>query len=322
MQKYTHLAILDFEASVVQTNDTTSHEITEFPVILVSTTAQTITAEFHTFIQPTRNPGFRNKKGIPQSVFDKAPKFPQAWADLVSFLETHKITADNTLAVTCGDWDLRAMLPTELKYHGLIDSDCDPAAAAALQLFSKWCNIKHAFATHTGKRKVDSMVRMLNIMNEKLVGTHHSGIDDSRNIVTIAKWLLRDGHLFRVTSLEQKRQEGGVEDGVEDGEEEKEEEEQAKAYERERALLIQEEKRRVKEVADAARVEKLMAGAVPPQEMFRDTLLFSVWDSDGVPTHLADGTEMTRSAVNKHKKLWKARDALHQKYLAWKEGAV
>ena len=40
------------------------------------------------------------------------------------------------------------------------------------------------------------MTDMLEKLNIELVGTHHSGIDDSRNIARIVQKLAKDGHIF------------------------------------------------------------------------------------------------------------------------------
>lgn len=284
-QRYTFLCIVDFEASINDSDGT--HEVTEFPLVLLSTATPSlgVVDEFHTFVRPQRNTNWRNHKGIPQRVFDESPRFPEAWQNLLTFLDRYGATESNTLAITCGDWDFRAMLPAEQSFH-CIDR---------LGLFENWCNIKHVFKSFTGK-KADSMVRMLNVIGQELIGTHHSGIDDARNIASIARWLCQQGHVFKITS-----------DGSVD--------EQALQHQQ----IFQREKAKVNQAAEAARITKLSAGAMPPQEMFRNDSSFSMWDEDGIPTCLAEGTPMSKSAINKRKKMWKAQQSLHEKYLAWRQ---
>lgn len=81
------------------------------------------------------------------------------------------------------------MLPAEQSFYS-IDN---------LALFRYWSNIKHAFKFFTGK-KADSTVRMLNVIGQELIGTHHSGIDDARNIANFARCLLQQKHVFKNTS--------------------------------------------------------------------------------------------------------------------------
>ncbi|KAE9372927.1 hypothetical protein N431DRAFT_439880 [Stipitochalara longipes BDJ] len=262
--------------------------MTEFPLVLLSTATPSLDVidEFHTFVRPQRNTNWRNHKGIPQRVFDESPTFPEAWQNLLAFLDRYGATELNTLAITCGDWDFRAMLPTEQSFY-YIDH---------LALFKNWCNIKHAFKSFTGK-KADSMVRMLNVIGQDLVGTHHSGIDDARNIASIARWLYQQGYVFKITS-----------DGSVD--------EQALQHQQ----ILQREKEEVNQAAEAALIAKLSsARATPPQEMFRNDSGFSAWDDGGIPTRLANGTPMSKSAIKKRKKIWKVQQSLHEKYLAWRQ---
>jgi ERI1 exoribonuclease 3 len=284
-QRYTFLCIVDFEASINESDGT--HEVTEFPLVLLSTATPSLEVvdEFHTFVRPQRNAQWRNHKGISQRVFDESPAFPEAWQNLLTFLGRHGATESNALAITCGDWDFRAMLPAEQSFY-CIDS---------LGLFQNWCNIKHAFTSFTGK-KADSMVRMLNVIGQELIGTHHSGIDDARNIARIARWLYQQGYVFKATS-----------DGSVD--------EEALQHQQ----ILQREKAEVNQAVEAARIAKLSAGATPPQEMFLNDTSFSAWDDDGIPTRLADGTPMSKSAINKRKKMWKTQQSLHEKYLAWRQ---
>jgi len=95
--------------------------------------------------------------------------------------------------VTCGDFDLGKCLYLEAKYKNINYAD----------YFKSYINIKKAFPKEWyaptkpqdegkiqsyGKQKERTlgMAGMLNVLHLKLQGTHHSGIDDSRNIARIA----------------------------------------------------------------------------------------------------------------------------------------
>ncbi|KAE8454250.1 hypothetical protein EG329_005175 [Mollisiaceae sp. DMI_Dod_QoI] len=287
-QRFAFLCIVDFEASMNEPNGT--HEMTELPLVLLSTATPTLDVidEFHTFVRPQRNTNWRNHQGIPQRVFNESPTFPEAWQKLLTFLDRYGATESNTLAITCGDWDFRAMLPAEQSFHSI----------DRLPLFENWCNIKHAFKLFTGKR-ANSMVRMLNVIGQELIGTHHSGIDDARNIANIARWLSQQGYVFKITS------DGSVDE-----------------QDLQRQQVLQREKAEVNQAVEATRVARLSAGQTPPQEMFRNDSSFSMWDDDGIPTRLADGTPVSKSAINKRKKMWKAQQSLHEKYLDWRQSRV
>ncbi|KAI8834116.1 tRNA synthetases class I (C) catalytic domain-containing protein [Chytridium lagenaria] len=62
-------------------------------------------------------------------------------------------------------------------------------------------------------------------------------------------------------------------------------------------------------------------GATPPNLLFKEgesAGLYSKWDEKGIPTHKADGEEISRSGLKKMQKQYEAQEKLHEKYLAWK----
>lgn len=68
--------------------------------------------------------------------------------------------------------------------------------------------------------------------------------------------------------------------------------------------------------AEAKRREKLEKGKLSPKEMFKSSSEFSKWDSDGLPTHDAQGEEISKSRAKKLKKEWDQQAKLHEAYLA------
>src|SRR6187402_1113488 len=99
-QRYEFLCIVDFEASINDSDST--HEMTEFPLLLLSasTPSLDIVDEFHTFIRPQRNRASRTQKDqqeTSQRLFDESPAFPEAWQSLLQFLDRHGATKSNTL---------------------------------------------------------------------------------------------------------------------------------------------------------------------------------------------------------------------------------
>ncbi|KAL1922183.1 uncharacterized protein VTP21DRAFT_9722 [Calcarisporiella thermophila] len=78
-----------------------------------------------------------------------------------------------------------------------------------------------------------------------------------------------------------------------------------------KALAQQQERER-------KRIEKLEKGRVPPEQMFRErTDEFSKFDEQGLPTHDAEGQEITKSRSKKLLKEWTAQRKLHEEFLAW-----
>ena len=99
---------------------------------------------------------------------------------------------DSYAFLTCGDWDLKTMLPNQLRLinaeHGL------DASGNLVTPYSRWINVKRPFQKQVGMRRGNpSMPYMLDKLKLDLVGRHHSGIDDCRNILRIVQKLRQGG---------------------------------------------------------------------------------------------------------------------------------
>ncbi|CAG8517195.1 7665_t:CDS:10 [Paraglomus occultum] len=76
---------------------------------------------------------------------------------------------------------------------------------------------------------------------------------------------------------------------------------------------------------EAERLAALEKGKVAPIDMFKEAkddngeLLYSAFDEQGIPTHNADGTEVSNSKIKKLKKEWEKQQKLHTNYLEWKK---
>jgi ERI1 exoribonuclease 3 len=73
-------------------------------------------------------------------------------------------TVDNVLMVTCGDWDLKTMLPTQ----------CETCKISIPKYFTKWTNLKILCTKYCGFN-IRGMTDMLNFYKLELIGRHHSG---------------------------------------------------------------------------------------------------------------------------------------------------
>ncbi|XP_074227594.1 cysteine--tRNA ligase, cytoplasmic isoform X1 [Camelus bactrianus] len=90
--------------------------------------------------------------------------------------------------------------------------------------------------------------------------------------------------------------------------------------EREEKRRAEEEKRRKKEDAARKRQEqeaaKLAKMKIPPSEMFlSETDKYSKFDENGLPTHDAEGKELSKGQAKKLKKLFEVQEKLHKEYL-------
>ena len=147
-----YLLVLDFEATCSETLPRDEMEIIEWPVVVIDVVAGTIVAEFHSYIRPTRHGGVlapfcTSLTGITQAVVDGAPTFLDGYRDAQAFCAPY---LEDGLFVTCGDWDLNAMLPTQCRFSG----------TSIPEAYQRWVNIKCAFRDWRGTR-VRGMTEML-----------------------------------------------------------------------------------------------------------------------------------------------------------------
>ena len=206
-QPFPYLCVCDFEATCeedISFHDYT-HEIIEFPVVVIDLTDGAVLGEFHSYVRPTANstlsPFCTGLTGITQRQVDTAPTLPEVlsqfeqWRlerDLVYIGDT--IPAESTLAVAAnfafaadGAWDLRYFLHGECTRKGI------PRAA----YFDKWCNLKALFAEayHRPHCAIEAMLQAQGMAFE---GRPHSGIDDTRNLARVAARMREDGHVIHV----------------------------------------------------------------------------------------------------------------------------
>lgn len=188
---FDYYIVLDFEATCERDIRIRNQEIIEFPSVLVDAHTTTVVAEFQRYVRPVINPtlsGFCVElTGIQQSTVDAAQPFPEVWREYNEWIAAGSMgtapPAKSFAFVTCGDWDLKTMLPIQMSYHKELRV---PAP------FTCWINIKKVFERVRGV-SVRGMPDMLTNLKKPLLGHHHSGIDDCRNIATILIELLRQG---------------------------------------------------------------------------------------------------------------------------------
>jgi len=117
------------------------------------------------------------------SLIDTLGKYNNFLLEKKLFTETESFAF-----VTCGDWDLKTMLPSQCRYLRINRP----------KYFNRWVNIKQAFSDFYNTSKRD-MVGMLEYLIIGLTGRHHSGIDDCRNITKIVQKMIQDGCVLENT---------------------------------------------------------------------------------------------------------------------------
>ena len=204
MSRPPYLAVLDFEATCDDRRDRAvfdlaRQEIIEFPIALVDTRAACIVDEFSTFVRPTQQPRLTpfctDLTSIVQADVDNAPPINEVMVQLGDWCAHHDMTPENCRVVTCSNWDLLSMWTKQV---GLQPSLQSPA------LFRQWVDIKQVFAQVTG-RDPTGLLAMLDHAGLQHEGRHHRGLDDVRNTVRLALWLLDSGASFAETFGEAER---------------------------------------------------------------------------------------------------------------------
>ncbi|KAH8102451.1 exonuclease [Cristinia sonorae] len=191
-----YLLVLDFEATCG--NGIQTPEIIEFPTLLYDFKEDKVNATFHAYVRPVENPRLTpfctELTGIDQETVDAAATFPEVWERFQAFLMEHGVyeNLDDYSFITCGNWDLKTMLPRQLEIseseHGL------DASGRLIPPYNDWINLKAAFRKQLKLRHDRTMAGMLSTLKLKLEGRHHSGIDDCRNILRIIQELRERGY--------------------------------------------------------------------------------------------------------------------------------
>ena len=178
--KLDYYLVLDFEATCDDHHPPSPQEIIEFPVLKVNAASMQTESVFHTYVLPMAHPNLTpfctSLTGITQDMLEGQPTLPDILRNFHSWLETNGLLHPSVsfAFVTCGDWDLKTMLPSQCKHFNI----------PIPNYFRRWINIKVVFKNLTGC-KAKGMLAMLNHFKLSLDGRHHSGIDDSKNIAKI-----------------------------------------------------------------------------------------------------------------------------------------
>jgi len=138
--------------------------------------------EFREYVRPRHWPRLTTYctelTGIRQEQVEHARPFADV---LASYDEWLGRLGRTFVVVTCGDWDLKTMMPRQ----------CYSAGIEVPSWAGTWVNVKHAFEERMGR--AGGMMQMLQRLKIRHGGRHHSGLDDCRNIAAILQRLLRYG---------------------------------------------------------------------------------------------------------------------------------
>ncbi|AYU79165.1 phosphotransferase, putative [Leishmania donovani] len=208
-QPFDAYVVLDFEATCEEDRRIADAEVIEFPMILVDARTATPVAEFQRYVRPVKNPVLSRfcteLTGITQDMVSGRDPFPVVYCEALQFLAEAGLgdapPMRSYCVVTCGDWDLKTMLPAQMRVSGQQGTPLS---------FQRWCNLKKCmsqlgFGNGSGcggaapPLRPSGMPDMLQMLGLPLQGRHHSGIDDCRNLTAVLCALLRRGLVIDVT---------------------------------------------------------------------------------------------------------------------------
>eukprot|EP01130_Rhizamoeba_saxonica_P005380 TRINITY_DN2153_c0_g1_i10.p1 TRINITY_DN2153_c0_g1~~TRINITY_DN2153_c0_g1_i10.p1 ORF type:complete len:316 (+),score=48.35 TRINITY_DN2153_c0_g1_i10:174-1121(+) len=193
-QLFDYFVVLDFEATCDNYRGFSPQEIIEFPSVLLDANTLEIVSEIQIYIKPVVHKVLTSfcteLTGIQQGWVENGITFKAAYNRYSSWLNDHGLLDEHSFAViTCGDWDLKTMLPNQCRLSNM----------AVPNIFKSWINIKRCFSEYY-QTKMVGMANMLDQLNIKLMGRHHSGIDDCRNISKIAAHMIENKYIFYHTT--------------------------------------------------------------------------------------------------------------------------
>ncbi|XP_048458356.1 ERI1 exoribonuclease 3 isoform X3 [Rhincodon typus] len=177
-QTYHNFLVLDFEATCDK-QLIKPQEIIEFPILKLHGRTLEIEAVFHTYVQPVIHseltPFCTELTGIVQSMVDGKPTLQQALQMVDDWMRKEGLLDPkvNSIFVTCGDWDLKTMLPGQCQLLGLPVPD----------YFKKWINLKKAYSFAMGDYPKSGLPFMIKGLNLQHIGKLHSGIETSKNMI-------------------------------------------------------------------------------------------------------------------------------------------
>ncbi|XP_053626767.2 ERI1 exoribonuclease 3 isoform X2 [Cherax quadricarinatus] len=169
-QQFEYFLVLDFEATCDDGKKIHPQEIIEFPVLKVNAKTYEVDSQFHHFVKPKHNPKLTDfcmkLTTITQEEVDAGKPFPVVFEEFDKWIQEDVGLNSKFLFVTCGDWDLKTMLP----------SQCDLENYQVPVYCKTWLNIKKSYAVMTGEY-VKGMMPMINGLNLVHIGCLHRGLD-------------------------------------------------------------------------------------------------------------------------------------------------
>ena len=185
------LLILDLEATCFGGQwETGLQEVIEFPAILVEKESYNKISTFHQYVRPTQQPVLsdfcKHLTGISQDTINASLEFTKVLDQFQDWTRGNGLHPENCTIVTFGSWDLKYAIPNAC-------AAANREIPAILDInITKYVNLKKICQKKTGILPA-SIPQLMNIVGRKFEGKEHSGINDTKNILTTlraANWTM------------------------------------------------------------------------------------------------------------------------------------
>ncbi|XP_058794721.1 ERI1 exoribonuclease 3 [Phymastichus coffea] len=184
IKPFQNLLVLDFEATCKKSEILKPQEIIEFPCLVLSCDDWEVKDVFHRYVKPKVHVELSTfcseLTGITTDTLEDEQHFPQVFLDFCEWIKSGHYfdEKDESAFVTCGDWDLKVMLPNQCQLENIKIPD----------YFDEWINLKTSFYTFTNYYP-KSLNDMLRHFKMEFKGKSHCGLDDAHNIARIVQTL-------------------------------------------------------------------------------------------------------------------------------------
>lgn len=174
-----YFLIVDLEATCNDDGSIPRHEmeIIEIGAVMLNGETWEIDSEYQQFIKPVRHPQLTKfcteLTSISQKDVENAPKLSEAIAAFKEWINLYP----SHVFCSWGEYD-KNQFKQDCKYHQV-----------NYPFGSEHKNIKKEFSAHLGTSKGFGMSAALAHIGLPLIGTHHRGIDDARNIAAIFRYI-------------------------------------------------------------------------------------------------------------------------------------
>jgi inhibitor of KinA sporulation pathway (predicted exonuclease) len=165
------------------------HEIIEFPSVLLRWNTDINNyekiSEFQEYCKPLQNTKLSKfcteLTGITQEQVDNGGNFVDVLKRHQLWITSHIQKDDILIFLTFGYWDLATVMIQE----------CKRWAVTPNNIYTQFINVKEDYKSRYKCR--GGMDKVLKHAHLELLGRHHSGIDDCRNIARIFQYMIDDG---------------------------------------------------------------------------------------------------------------------------------